>query len=83
MGPHLAMQFHIEMDGDKALAWANDEDPQWAAAREKYDTVQDRAGILDGIEPYLAQHQRTADHIYSTWLSTTEWSKRVFDHAQA
>lgn len=74
MGPHLAMQFHIEMDEDKARWWADDEDPSWASARAEYDSVQDRGGILAGIEKYLAQHQQTADHIYSTWLSTTEWA---------
>lgn len=73
IGPHLAMQFHIEMDANKAQAWANDEDPLWAEARTQHDTVQDREGILAGVEPYLAQHQRTADSIYSRWLSTTEW----------
>lgn len=77
LGPHLAMQFHIEMDADKANAWANDEDPLWAAARERYETVQDREGILSGLEPYLVQHQRTADHIYKTWLSTTQWTDSI------
>ncbi len=74
MGPHLAMQFHIEMDAEKAQIWADDEDPLWAEARERYQTVQDRSGIIAGIKPYLEHHQRTADHVYSTWLSTTEWA---------
>jgi GMP synthase-like glutamine amidotransferase len=73
MGPHLAMQFHIEMDEIKAREWADDEDPKWAAARAQYVTVQDRDGILNGIEPNLTQHQATADHIYRTWLKTTDW----------
>ena len=72
MGPHLAMQFHIEMDEIKAREWANDEDPKWAEARAQYVTVQDRDGILSGIEPHLAQHQATADHIYRTWLKNTD-----------
>ena len=75
MGPHLAMQFHIEMDEVKAQEWAIDEDPKWAAARAQYVTVQDRDGILNGIEPHLAQHQATADHIYRTWLKTTDWTR--------
>ena len=75
MGPHLAMQFHIEMDEDKARWWADDEDPTWTKARAQYDSVQDRAGILAGLQPYLTQHQQTADHIYQTWLSTTPWAK--------
>ena len=77
MGPHLAMQFHIEMDADKAREWANDEDPKWAAARAQYVTVQDRDAILSGIEPHLAQHQATADHIYQTWLKPTLWAKNL------
>jgi len=68
MGPHLAMQFHIEMDATKAQEWAQDEDPKWAHARTQYDSVQDSAAILAGIETYLFQHQTTANHIYSTWL---------------
>lgn len=71
MGPHLAMQFHIEIDSDKAQAWASDEDPLWAKSRTRYDTVQDSGAILAGISSHLSQHQSTADHIYRTWLSTT------------
>jgi len=80
MGPHLAMQFHIEMDDTKAREWAADEDPLWAEARGKYDTVQDSDAIVAGIGPHLAQHQRTADHIYRTWLSTTSWAQKEPDH---
>jgi GMP synthase-like glutamine amidotransferase len=74
IGPHLAMQFHIEMDADKATEWAWDEDPKWESARAQYASVQDRDGILNGIDPYLGQHQIMADHIYRTWLSTTDWA---------
>ena len=75
LGPHLAMQFHIEMDEVKAREWAQDEDPKWAAARAQYVSVQDRDSILNGIEPHLTQHQATADHIYRTWLKTTDWAE--------
>jgi hypothetical protein len=71
------MQFHIEMDAEKAQAWAADEDPKWAQARELYKSVQDSAAIVAGIEPYLAQHQATADHIYTTWLRPTEWVRAL------
>jgi GMP synthase-like glutamine amidotransferase len=77
MGNNLAMQFHIEMDDVKAQEWAQDEDPKWASAREQYNTVQDSQAILAGIEPHLSQHQATADHIYSTWLATTEWAEKL------
>ena len=68
-GPHLAMQFHIEMDVTKAHAWALDEDANWADARSKYSSVQSGQDIVQGIDRYLPQHQATADHIYSTWMS--------------
>lgn len=77
LGPHLAMQFHIEMDADKALEWAQDEDPKWAQAREIYESVQDSAAIVAGIGPWLTQHQATADHIYRTWLATTAWAQKL------
>lgn len=77
LGPHLAMQFHIEMDADKAQEWARDEDPKWAQAREIYESVQDSAAILCGIDPWLSQHQATADHIYQTWLATTVWAQTL------
>lgn len=76
LGPHLAMQFHIEMDAEKAKVWAADEDPKWAAARESHASVQDSDAILSGIDPYLAQHQATADRIYRTWLVTTCWARK-------
>ena len=79
MGLHLAMQFHIEMDAEKAQIWADDEDPLWAEARERYQTVQDRSDIIAGIKPYLEHHQRTADHIYTHWLSATEWAVTAQD----
>ena len=77
LGPHLAMQFHIEMDERKAQEWAADEDPKWTQALTEYNTVQDSKSILDGIGPHLAQHQATADHIYRAWISTTAWADRL------
>ena len=71
-GPHLAMQFHIEMDESKVRAWACDPDPDWAWACENFESAQTGPQILAGIDSYLAQHQRMADQIYTQWLSTTE-----------
>lgn len=77
LGPHLAMQFHIEIDATKAQEWAQDEDPKWTQAQTQYATVQNSRAIVAGIEPYLAQHQATADHVYRTWLATTLWADRL------
>lgn len=77
MGPHLAMQFHIEIDEDKLTRWVSEDDPKWADARQHHSTVQDRIAMLSDIPYYMQQHQATADHIYRKWLSTTPWAGNV------
>jgi GMP synthase-like glutamine amidotransferase len=73
IGPHLAMQFHIEINEAKIDSWVHEDDAKWADARSRYNSVQDRISILNGIPFYLSQHQATADRIYTNWLRTTEW----------
>ena len=77
IGKALAMQFHIEMDINKCETWVKDKDELWNQALKDYDTVQNAETILGGISPYLLQHQKTADNIYSHWLSTTEWCEHT------
>lgn len=74
IGKHLAMQFHIEINEIKINSWVNDDDPKWTAARQQYNSVQDKITMLNGIPYHLERHQATADCIYNTWLKTTEWS---------
>ena len=69
IGKTLAMQFHIEIDTEKTMRWANDIDPIWDQAIIDYDSVQNKQEILDGIDKYLIKHRQTADHIYGYWLS--------------
>jgi len=73
-GKHLAMQFHIEINEVKIDSWVYEDDDKWALARQQYESAQDKITILAGIPYHLAQHQATADCIYTKWLSTTEWS---------
>jgi len=77
MGPHLAMQFHIEINENKIHAWVNDDDAKWTNAQQQYDTVQDKIDMLAGIPYYLSQHQATAEAIYRRWLSTTPWNNII------
>ena len=65
----LAMQFHIEIDTEKTIRWANDIDPVWDQAIIDYDSVQNKEEMLDGIDKYLVKHRQTADHIYGYWVS--------------
>ena len=73
-GPHLAMQFHIEINENKIDSWVNDDDPKWTEARSLYESVQDKITMLNGIPYHLERHQKTADRIYTNWLKTTEWN---------
>lgn len=74
---HLAMQFHIEIDESKIKNWVAEDDPKWAQARGLFESAQSRQTILDRTAQHIAAHQRTADHIYSHWLSTTEWAVKT------
>jgi GMP synthase (glutamine-hydrolysing) len=77
MGPHLAMQFHIEITEDKMQNWVAEDDAKWASARQQYQTVQDKTAMLLDLHYYLSQHQATADCIYKRWLSTTDWHNKI------
>jgi hypothetical protein len=77
MGPHLAMQFHIEINEDKMTRWVSEEDAKWIEAQQLYETVQEKIDILVGIPYHLAQHQATADAVYQRWLSTTPWNRSI------
>lgn len=77
LGPHLAMQFHIEINEEKITRWVAEDDPKWHESRQNYKTVQDKITMLSGLPYYLYKHQATADCIYSKWLSTTEWRNKI------
>lgn len=77
MGPHLAMQFHIEINEAKIQSWVAEDDPKWAESRWRYETVQDRINMLSGLTYYLEQHQATADCIYRRWLAPTAWASKT------
>jgi len=70
LGPHLAMQFHVEIDEPKLQRWLDDGDPSWAGALVRHrGTVQDKADILADARHRMAPHQRLADQIYGRWLA--------------
>ena len=67
IGPHLAMQFHVELDASKLHAWARAHDPRFGAVQQAA-TVQSAAAMLMHAEERLAQQQQLADRIYERWL---------------
>lgn len=70
IGPHLAMQFHIEIDPTKLRRWLDEGDPAWHAALQLHGrTVQDKAAILAQAEVRMQAHHQLADRLYGRWIA--------------
>jgi GMP synthase (glutamine-hydrolysing) len=68
VGPHLAMQFHVEVDATKLARWAAEDSPEYfATLAEHPSTVQPGVAMLDAAA--LAAQQALADRIYARWLA--------------
>ncbi len=70
VGPHLALQFHVELDAAKLRQWTGAVDPVYEAARRHHPgQVQSVDAIRAGAAAYLAAQQRLAAAAYQRWLS--------------
>lgn len=68
LGPHLAMQFHVEVDAGKLAAWCDDaEQWPWAAGRNR-PTVHAAAHMRGDTPAALEGSQALAGRIYAQWL---------------
>ncbi len=75
IGPHLGMQFHIEMDAAKVQAWALEGDPAWEKARLRHpDSVQDLGGLLEQAPVVLPVHQSLARQVYARWAQGLDFT---------
>jgi GMP synthase-like glutamine amidotransferase len=68
IGPHLAMQFHIEIDEAKLRAWVSTHDERYLAATAR-PGVQTASQMLQGMGQHMAASQALADRIYARWIS--------------
>lgn len=70
LGPHLAMQFHVEVDAAKVLAWTQDLDASYPSALKAYPgTVQTPEAMVAGVATWMAAHHALADRVYGHWVS--------------
>lgn len=71
IGPHLAMQFHLEIDAEKWRHWvAQAGEPYLQAMRQRHGaTVQGSEAMAEGLARHLAAHQALADRVYHRWAS--------------
>jgi GMP synthase (glutamine-hydrolysing) len=67
IGPHLGMQFHVELDDAKLRHWTSTHDERFLAANT-VPTVHGTARMLDDAARHLATQQRLADRIYARWI---------------
>lgn len=66
VGPHLAMQFHIEVDAEKIGRWSLDTGARFVDVQH-HPSVQDGAAMREGVARHLAHHQALADRLYERW----------------
>jgi len=66
IGPHLALQFHLEMEADVIKEWL-DRYPEDLAKR--CDQTHDKDMILEMTTQYITQLQGYAEHLLNHWLA--------------
>lgn len=66
LGPHLALQCHVEMTPEMIRAWC--ESGKKEIARSPCATVQDTAEIQSQLEPRVAVLNAVAARLYGRWI---------------
>jgi GMP synthase-like glutamine amidotransferase len=75
IGPHLGMQFHIEMDASKVQAWTDEGDPLWDDARQRHpESVQDLHALTEDARRRMPAHQALARRVYGRWAEGLDFS---------
>lgn len=75
IGPHLAMQFHVELDEEKLSAWTSTHDERFLAANI-VPTVHSAARMRAGLAERLEGQQSLAARIYARWLVLADQAAR-------
>ena len=75
IGPHLGMQFHIEVDAEKLDRW-HSELPPPDSALAAHAGVQDEATMRADTARLLPHSQRIAAGIYGRWLALAAQRRR-------
>ncbi len=71
IGPHLALQFHVEIDAAKVRLWLSQGEAAYVQAQRLHDSVHREQRVRDDTLRYLVAQQRLADRIYEGWLRPT------------
>ena len=68
IGPHLAMQFHVELDAGKLALWSASTDPHYRALQASCPTVQSGPAMRAQAAQALPRQQALAARLYRRWL---------------
>ncbi len=69
IGPHLGMQFHVELDAAKLALWSGSSAPDFLAMQTVCPTVQSGAAMRAQAVEALPRQQALAARIYERWLA--------------
>lgn len=69
IGPHLAMQFHVEVDEEKLTRWSMLDTAAYRAQQQRHTTVQGGRTLREAMPRHLPAQQALADRIYARWWS--------------
>ena len=67
LGPHLGLQFHVEVDAAKVELWLGERDAQYEQAQAAFDTVHTASRVRDDTRRWVDAQHLLADRIYSRW----------------
>jgi GMP synthase (glutamine-hydrolysing) len=71
IGPHLAMQFHVELDAGKLARWSASVDPEFLELQRTCATVHSGTAMREQAASALPAQQRLADALYRRWLDAS------------
>ena len=69
LGPHLAMQCHVEMTPEMIARWCRSWQEEVAGLSELPDSVQTPAQMQSTITTHLNAMRQLADRLYSVWIA--------------
>lgn len=69
LGPHLAMQCHVEMTGELIAAWCKDWEKEVASLARRVPSVQSPEEMMADLDARVARLSAIADRIYARWIS--------------
>lgn len=67
IGPHLAMQFHVEVDEEKLHRWSMLDSAAYRAQQREHATVHSAATMREAMALHLKAQQALADRVYARW----------------